>query len=550
MSDIKNYKIKRAGLGLFIASALLLAGYYTYSCLHVDRSKALASRVKVEAYIHYSFISEGKVLFDFDQDTIEGLGFFTKRWTLLPSCQGRMLIQMNPIAWKNKYAHIQPDTLLKEQAQLLDRCYQVAKWNAGELEYYHRSHNVTDEGYNRISQFTVREVKLRDSVKKMMDSIKHFPKGRSLQVKRVVKLVAISDGKRLSMKKNKDGYYQLVSAKTPKDASALPSYYAKELIDMSVSQTVKLPQLFFDLDSTTQYYGEVDSLCRPHGEGYSFDNKGAYYAGSWKHGKRDGFGFAVAPKKTMKVGEWKMGVFKGERMVYSSDRIYGIDVSKYQHVIGKKKYKIDWKRLRITHLGNISKKRISGNVSYPISFVYVKSTEGSSLLNPYYRTDYLSARACGFKVGSYHFFSTRSAAALQARQFLKHTIVRKGDFPPVLDVEPTREQIQKMGGINILFARVRTWLRFVERETGVKPILYISQSFVNRYLNFAPDLKHNYLIWIARYGEYKPDIRLIYWQLCPDGSVSGIHGHVDINVFNGYKEAYSQFVREKTVGAK
>lgn len=168
-------------------------------------------------------------------------------------------------------------------------------------------------------------------------------------------------------------------------------------------------------------------------------------------------------------------------------------------------------------------------------------------MNPYYRKDYLAAKAHGFKVGSYHFFSTISPAAQQAHYFLKHSYIRKGDFPPVLDVEPLPSQIRKMGGVGVLFSRVRTWLRIVERATGTKPILYISQIFVNRYLSMAPDLKHNYLVWIARYGEYKPDIHLVYWQLCPDGRVAGIRGEVDINVFNGYKDAFMKFSQNETV---
>ena len=104
-----------------------------------------------------------------------------------------------------------------------------------------------------------------------------------------------------------------------------------------------------------------------------------------------------------------------------------------------------------------------------------------------------------------------------------------------------------MGGPDAMFAQVRAWLRYVERQTGTRPILYISQMFVNRYLKYAPDLKRNYRVWIARYGEYKPDIRLVLWQLCPDGRVSGIHGHVDINVFNGYRDAYQKFLQNEVV---
>ena len=58
----------------------------------------------------------------------------------------------------------------------------------------------------------------------------------------------------------------------------------------------------------------------------------------------------------------------------------------------------------------------------------------------------------------------------------------------------------------------------------------------------AEDLGDNYLVWIARYGQYKPNIKLAYWQLSPDGKVRGIQGDVDINVFNGYRNKYEAFL--------
>ena len=103
----------------------------------------------------------------------------------------------------------------------------------------------------------------------------------------------------------------------------------------------------------------------------------------------------------------------------------------------------------------------------------------------------MAARAHGYKVGSYHFFSTLTPATLQARQFLKNSYVKSGDLPPVLDVEPTKAQIQKMGGVGVLLARMRIWLRMVEKETGKRPIIYVSQTFVNRYLSKATDIKQN-----------------------------------------------------------
>ena len=299
-------------------------------------------------------------------------------------------------------------------------------------------------------------------------------------------------------------------------------------------------------DADGVYHGELNSMGTAVGHGSYEDSDGTYYEGQWKADQRNGFGFSVDRHK-LKAGEWKDNRYRGEKLHYTSERIYGIDISKYQHGKGKKFYPIAWDKLRISHLGHISKKTVAGDVDYPVSFVYIKSTEGTSVRNPYYAADYRQAHKHGIRTGAYHFFSIRSNPAAQAYFFLKHSSFRKGDMPPVLDVEPTDEQITKLGGTGVLFSHIRTWMNIVKRRTGARPVLYVSQRFVNKYLNRAPDIKQNYSVWIARYGEYKPDVRLVYWQLCPDGRVNGIHGEVDINVFNGYKDKFNEFLESETI---
>lgn len=300
-------------------------------------------------------------------------------------------------------------------------------------------------------------------------------------------------------------------------------------------------------DSTGIYTGDLNRDAIASGQGTFIDPKSGLYVGHWIDGELTGFGFALADGKHMRVGEWKANRYLGERLEYTADRIYGIDVSRFQHDIGKRHYPIDWSHVRITHLGNISKKHVRGVVDYPISFCYIKSTEGTTIRNKYYTSDYSKARSVGIRCGAYHFFSTRSSATQQARFFLANSKFQKGDLPPVLDVEPSNEQIKQMGGADALFQAVRTWLRLVGAHTGAKPVLYISQTFVNRYLPKAPDLKRDYNIWIARYGEYKPDVHLAYWQLCPDGRVKGIRPEVDINVFNGYRAEYADFLERECI---
>jgi lysozyme len=189
-------------------------------------------------------------------------------------------------------------------------------------------------------------------------------------------------------------------------------------------------------------------------------------------------------------------------------------------------------------------------VDYPVSFVYIKSTQGTSITNKYYTADYENCRRENIRVGAYHFFSTKVSGKEQAAYFLANTHFRHGDMPPVLDIEPNAAQIEQMGGIEELFRHIRDWLQAVEKATAMRPLLYVNQNFVNKHLDLAPDLKEGYHFWIARYGEYKPDIHLALWQLSADGQVSGIRGHVDLNVFNGYELQWQEFLDSTTKKSK
>ena len=100
------------------------------------------------------------------------------------------------------------------------------------------------------------------------------------------------------------------------------------------------------------------------------------------------------------------------------------------------------------------------------------------------------------------------------------------------------------------------FLREINRESVVgecriviaaTPILYVNQNFVNRHLPFAPEALKAYPVWVARYGEYKPYVHLLYWQLSPDGTVRGIRGGVDIDVFNGSKAQFERYLQTQTV---
>lgn len=531
---------------------------YVFFCLHTSREQAQKSMAYIEACSRYDFMQDGKLLFSIDHDTTRLGATFVRAHALWPKDQGLLLGIYNSNLPKDTYRGANLQQLFKDRIDSIDSLCTDSEKKVEELNYYIHSHNVKDMGFSAICRYYEQEKKLMDSSHKLRDSLQHLKLNKHLRLVKSIQYIAhytSNHGKRISMRCNLVKWvtpqatclFQLTNHQTPTNKYSLPQYQAQSLALLNNLPIHPHVDYNLHIDSLGWYRGKQDSVGRAMGYGIRQDNNGTYYEGEWKDGKRNGFGFSVSAHKTVRVGEWKADRFKGERMIYTADRIYGIDLSKHQHIKGTKRYGINWSALRISHLGHISKKSVSGQVDFPISFIYIKSTEGSTLLNPYYRNDYLQARSHGFKVGTYHFFSIISPASQQARQFLQHSIIRKGDLPPVLDLEPTTDQIKKIGGVHVLFARVRIWLRLIERETGARPILYVNQVFVNRYLSLASDIKRNYQIWIARYGEYKPDIHLAIWQLSPDGRVRGVNGEVDINVFNGYKEAYQKFLKNETV---
>ncbi len=287
-----------------------------------------------------------------------------------------------------------------------------------------------------------------------------------------------------------------------------------------------------------RYCGVMTEKGVPHGYGVMHYGNGDYYEGEWENGLRHGRGFHVTKNKIVLAGEWGDGNYLGEKMCYTDNRVYGIDISRYQHEKGGQIHPINWNAMRITSLGFRHNAQVEGKANFPVSFVFIKSTQGVTIKSAYYEQDSRAARAHGILCGAYHFFSLKAGGKEQATYFLENTEMMAGDLPPVLDVEPTKEQLAQYGDVRKVLDEVRMWLQMVEKATGRRPILYTNQSFVQEHLVHAPDLCRNYTMWVARYNMYRPEVRQDFWQMCDNGRVVGIHGNVDINVFNGFRDQF------------
>ena len=179
----------------------------------------------------------------------------------------------------------------------------------------------------------------------------------------------------------------------------------------------------------------------------------------------------------------------------------GIDVSRYQGYI-------DW-----NHVGT------EGGVSY----VYIKATEGSSLVDPYYATNLYGARQAGLSVGSYHFYRPQIDIYEQLANMT--TIVQKHeqDLVPLIDIETT-------GGVphDKFVADLQVFVEKVTAFYGRRPLLYTYQNFYNKHL---VGTFWGYQWMIAKYHREEPylddNTDYVMWQYSQTGRVPGIRVNVD-----------------------
>lgn len=190
----------------------------------------------------------------------------------------------------------------------------------------------------------------------------------------------------------------------------------------------------------------------------------------------------------------------------------GLDVSEFQG-------KIDW-----TLVETIEE-------NYPLKFVFIRATAGNDRVDGQFEENWLGAKNRKMIRGAYHYYRPNENSLEQAKLFIKTVQLKKGDLPPVLDIE----KLPKGQSLDSLKIGLRRWLNAVEAHYKVKPIIYTGEKY---YDDFLKEDFSDYLFWIANYNFYreKIDEDWLFWQFTEKASVPGIKGNVDVNIFNGDAE--------------
>lgn len=191
-------------------------------------------------------------------------------------------------------------------------------------------------------------------------------------------------------------------------------------------------------------------------------------------------------------------------------RIHGIDLSLYQQYVY-------WPAVKKMEVQNVK-----------IGFVFIKATEGLVNTDKQFKRNWQKAFEANIPRGAYHYFLATKDGRTQANNFIKNVNLQSGDLPPVLDIE-------ELFGVppQLMRQRIKDWLQTVEAAYKVKPIIYTSVDFYQRYLG---DEFNQYPLWVAHYyTQNYPSVKRDwwFWQHNNAGKINGITGWVDFNVFNG-----------------
>ena len=161
-----------------------------------------------------------------------------------------------------------------------------------------------------------------------------------------------------------------------------------------------------------------------------------------------------------------------------------------------------------------------------IEIVYIKASEGFTLVDPYFERNYFEAKKNGLKVGFYHYVTARSVvdAITQARFFVSNVAGKTADCKLAMDFESFGDlSIYEINQIGLAF------IKEVEALSDKKAVLY-SNTYTARTI-FSGHLT-KYPLWVAQYEVENPTPNGKWdtwagWQYTSKGNVDGINGYVD-----------------------
>lgn len=189
--------------------------------------------------------------------------------------------------------------------------------------------------------------------------------------------------------------------------------------------------------------------------------------------------------------------------------------------------------------------------------IMVKATESTSYVNPSCDSHMQQAIRQGKLNGVYHFARPADNDPFAEANFFVDNIQGYLDGTTLLCLDWESEPKG-----NVTWAR--QWLDHVFSRTGVRPVIYMSESVVNGH--DWSSVYNDYGLWVARYQDMSPDYNwdmsnagplpdvnwnpsapYMMWQWTSRGRLNGYGADLDLSVFYGDKNTWLAYSRNQNV---
>ncbi|WP_428261776.1 GH25 family lysozyme [Haliangium sp.] len=184
--------------------------------------------------------------------------------------------------------------------------------------------------------------------------------------------------------------------------------------------------------------------------------------------------------------------------------------------------------------GSINWSAVAGD---GIDFAIARASVGTTYVDSTFSSNWSGMANAGLIRGAYHYFYGYLDGTAQANHFLAQVgSIGDGDLPLAVDIEYRSDQYSSLSGNDAQdIANLLSLLQTLEAATGRTPMIYTNVATWNELGN--PSGFERYPMWAAAWSSCSlqpaqlPDLKV--WQYSASGSVSGISGNVDTNLFNG-----------------
>ncbi|MCM1484153.1 MAG: hypothetical protein NC043_07440 [Muribaculaceae bacterium] len=169
-------------------------------------------------------------------------------------------------------------------------------------------------------------------------------------------------------------------------------------------------------------------------------------------------------------------------------------------------------------------------------FVFIKATEGSGFKDRRFYANISRARKAGLKVTAYHFFRFDATGYMQALNFIHSLRGQALDMPAVIDIEQWTNPSDRTTA-----QVVHTLWELIHRleKSGIRIMLYTNKDGYDEFLKGRFD---RYPIWLCSFSRIDPGVKWTFWQYTHRGTVPGVPGRTDLNVFRGSRSEWEQWL--------